>query len=895
MTRSTPALALALLLAGAPAFAQDAPAAAPHPTTGRANVVQETLDNGLEIIVEENHANPVVRVHAYMRIGSLYADEYLGSGLSHYMEHIVSGGSTRRKEKQADGTEVWVGRTEEENKKLLKAIGNNTNASTYFNFTQYYITTESSNVETAVDLISDYLQHCQFDPIEVTREQRVVQQELLRNLDNTARILNQTFSETMFKVHPVRVPVIGYQDCIQRITRDDMFRFYTKHYTPQNCVVAVVGAVDKDAVAAMLKQYFGGWKRKALAPYQIPQEPVQTAMRWVEKEHGSTKTCSVAMGVPTIDLRHPDLYKLDMLSNVLGISASARLPKKFEHDPSRKVQASGLVTGSWTPAFGAGRFMARFSADTAEHARQLVWELWDEMNRLKTELVSQEEIDRALKVLTKNFHMGRATVDDRAEELASNLAWLSDPFFNDTYLEKIRQVTPEQIREAARTYLRPERLNVVIVTPPGATKVAAEATETETTGLVKKVVLENGLTLLLKRLPDFGLVDVTATFNGGVIYETEQTNGLFLLMANTFWRGTKNRTFPQLMAELDSLGVDLSADSHNNVYMAQLRSLGSDLPAALDLFADVLQNGACDPVWIDQLKTILLQRVLPNLEVQADSICDKIVRNSLYSTHPYRMQRFGTPEAVASFTADQVRACYETFTRPNNCVLAIYGDIDVAATEALVRKAFGGWSKGEIPKSNVTDDPGPSAPQTVELTNEQVRTNYRLAWRAIPRQDDEDRWALSVLNSIIGSSGWLHHRLREGNADYVYAVHGAAYPGDGAGHYAIVTDFSPEDEEVVLKIIDGVVADAMAGKFTDEELELAKTMILCYDALGKADNKSVCSGNALSELYGEGWDSDVRYYAGLKKITREDVVRVANKVFSRPALRVLIRPAKEAE
>jgi zinc protease len=900
------ALAATLALCAIPAVAQDGPPApppveeaAPAPLDALAkvrdiypdNLLVETLPNGLQVVIEENHANPVARVHAYMRVGSIYEGEYLGSGLSHYMEHIVSGGSTRRQVEGPDGKPVWVGRTEEEQKALLKSIGRDSNASTYYNFTNYYITTKSEMVPVAVDLISDYLQNCQFDAKEVAREQRVVQQELMRNLDNPNRERSYLFSETMFKVHPARVPVIGYRDCIQRITREDMFRFYKQHYTPQNCVVAVVGDVDKEETLALITKAFGGWKRSPLEPYQIPQEPPQTRMRWAEREHGSTKTTLVAMGVPTIDLRHPDLYALDMLSNVLGISASARLPKVFEHDPKREVTASGLATSSWTPAFGAGRFGVYFSADTPAQARGLVWEIWTEMNRLKEELVTQEEIDRALKVLTKQFHQGKATVDDRAQELASSLAWLQDPLFNDTYLEKIRAVTPAQIREAARTYLIPERLNVAMIKPPAGEAAAAEAGPAgEGAGQVKKLVLPNGLTLLIKRVPGYGMVDVTAAFNGGVIYEDAETNGLFFLMGNTFWRGTESRPFPQLIQEMDELGMSLSAESHNNVYFVSMQSLASDLEPSFGIFSDVLLNAAVDATWVERLKQILLARVLPNQKVQADAICDEAVRGTLYSKHPYVRQRFGTAETVASFTPEQVRVAYETYTRPNNCVLAIYGDVDPAAVEALVTKQLGGWKKGEIPASQVVADPGISAPKTVEVANAQVRTNYRVAWRAPSRQEEEPRWALSVLNAIIGSSGWLHARLREGEADYVYAVHGAHYPGDGGGHYAIITDFQPKDEAAVVKIIDQVVADAMAGKFTDRELELAKSMISARQALGKKENANACQGDALSELYGQGWDADERFFAGIKQVTRQDVIDCAKAVFSRPAVRVLVRP-----
>ena len=128
MSRLAVLLPALLLLAVLPAFAgEDAPA---QDRAYPENMLVETLDNGLQVVIEERHSVPIVRVHAYMKIGSLYEGEYLGSGLSHYMEHIVSGGSTRREVVDASGEETWVGRTEDENKELLKSIGGNSNAST---------------------------------------------------------------------------------------------------------------------------------------------------------------------------------------------------------------------------------------------------------------------------------------------------------------------------------------------------------------------------------------------------------------------------------------------------------------------------------------------------------------------------------------------------------------------------------------------------------------------------------------------------------------------------------------------------------------------------------------------------------------------------------------------
>jgi zinc protease len=884
-------LALAVVTA-VPAAGADAPAC-----PGRVlpdNLLVETLDNGVQVVIEERHATPLVHVRALMRIGGLYEGEYLGCGLSHWMEHIVAGGSTRREEVAPDGTKRWVGRTEDENKDLFRAMGGNRNASTSHDFTNYFVTTRADMVETAIDVTADCLQHCQFDPVEVAREQRVVQQELLRNEDDPGRLRAQLFAETAFRVHPARVPVIGYVDAIQRVTREDMTRFYELHYTPQNCVVAITGDVDKREALELVRRHFGAWKRKPLAPYQIPDEPPQTGPRWVEKAHGATKTCLVMAGVPTIPLLHEDLHALDMASFVLGVSASARLPRKFEHDPKREVLASGVSSSNYTPQYGAGRFIVAFGADTPEHARQLVGEIWAEAVRLREELVTPEEMARARTSVESHHLQSRADLEDRAQTLAHDLAWLSDPLFSDRYLEALAKVTPEQVRDAARRWLRDDRLNVVIVTPPQPPAEATATAEREAEGEVKKVTLDNGLTLLVKRVPDFGMVDVVATFHGGVIHEDDATNGLFLLMSSTFWRGTKGRPFPDLLRTLDELGMDLSAESANNSWQVKMHATSKRFERAFDVMADVLREPAIDAAWVDQGKRQVLDRVLPNLAVNPTETMSRVLRETLYTEGPYRRQRFGTKETVASFDAAKVRALYDRYARPNNLVLAVYGDVDPAAVEAQVRRRFGDWARGEVPASFARDDKGPVEGRTVELKNRQIRTNYGLAWRAYSRQQEAERAGLAVMNAMFGGQGWLHARLREGKADYVYAVSSSPFPGDRAGHFQITTDFSPQDEAIVLGIIDGAVADMRAGKFTDKELAAAKDMMMCWEALQKASNADVVAGDAVSELFGQGYDHDAKWFARLKGVTREDVVRAANEVFSRPAVRVLIRPEATA-
>src|SRR5215467_7621335 len=201
---------------------------------GHAAVFHTTLDNGLTVLIEENHANPVVSVEVFVRTGSMYEQEYLGSGISHFFEHLIHGGTTST-------------RSAAESRRLLEAIGNNTNAYTTLDHTAYYINTTAEHWRTALELLADWMFHSRLTPAEFEREKGVVQRELEQDLDNPEQMLAQTAMETRFQVHPIRYPVIGYKELVQKVARDDLVTYYQRMYTPNNMLLVVVGDVQTAA------------------------------------------------------------------------------------------------------------------------------------------------------------------------------------------------------------------------------------------------------------------------------------------------------------------------------------------------------------------------------------------------------------------------------------------------------------------------------------------------------------------------------------------------------------------------------------------------------------------------------------------------------------------------
>src|SRR5215831_14591918 len=238
---------------------------------GHAEVFRATLDNGLTVLIEENHANPVVAVEVFVRTGSIYEQEYLGSGISHFFEHIIHGGTTST-------------RSEAESRRLVEAIGNNSNAYTTVDHTAYYINTTTEHWRTALELLADWMLYSSIAPEEFEREKGVVQRELEQDLDNPEQMLAQIAMETRFQVHPVRYPVIGYKELVQKVTRDDLVRYYQRMYTPNNLLLVVVGDVQTATALEHIRATFGIGLRRPLPAISLPDEPPQLGKRTAAKE-----------------------------------------------------------------------------------------------------------------------------------------------------------------------------------------------------------------------------------------------------------------------------------------------------------------------------------------------------------------------------------------------------------------------------------------------------------------------------------------------------------------------------------------------------------------------------------------------------------------------------------
>jgi len=269
-----------------------------------------TLENGLTLIIREDHSAPVVSAQAWCKAGSVDEGRWLGAGLSHVLEHMLFKGTTNRA----------AGRIDQE----VQDAGGYMNAYTSFDRTVYWINVPNTGGKVAIDILCDIMQNATIPEDELEKEKQVILREMDMNQDDPGQRSARRLFETAYTRSPYRFTIIGYPDIFNEVRREDIYSYYREKYAPNNVVFVVVGDFKAGEVEQQIRAAFASSKAKAMPPAVLPQEPKQVAARAVIEEAPiELSHFHFSWHIP--DLRHPDVPLLDVLATLLGSGRSSRL------------------------------------------------------------------------------------------------------------------------------------------------------------------------------------------------------------------------------------------------------------------------------------------------------------------------------------------------------------------------------------------------------------------------------------------------------------------------------------------------------------------------------------------------------------------------------------------
>lgn len=406
----------------------------------QADEIVSVLENGATVITKRV-PSPAVSVRGYVRTGGIYEGQWLGGGLSHLLEHLVAGGSSER-------------RTEAENRDLLQTLGNNSNAYTSEDHTAYFINTTPEHLDEAADLLTGWLFGALITPSEYAREYEVVQRELEKGKGEPDRAFYYVGAMNRYLVSPTRVPVIGYQEVIRGLSRDDVYNYYKLAYQPNNMVFSVAGDLPPATMLAAVQKYISGAAPGREFSHDIAAEPPVVAPRTVVSTFPKLGQAKLELAFPSVDLTEPDLYPLDLLATVLGQGESSLLVEELR-DKQQLVSTIGCSDA--TPSYVAGSFAVSMELDPAKIA-DATKAVLAQLDDVVKNGVAEGRVARAKVQMRANRLKSLQTAEDIASSLATDFLSTGDPHFSDRYVQEIEKITPEQLQAVAQKYFNRDQL-----------------------------------------------------------------------------------------------------------------------------------------------------------------------------------------------------------------------------------------------------------------------------------------------------------------------------------------------------------------------------------------------------------------------------------------------------
>jgi len=411
-----------------------------------ATPTRQVLSNGVVLISQEQRASDVVAVQLWLRVGG--RDEAPAElGRSHYLEHMLFKGTPTRPPGSIDAE--------------LEGLGGNSNAFTSYDFTHFDVVVPSSALRAAAELLADIAVNASFVPAELESEKKVVFEEMNLTEDDPERYLQRRVTEVAYQGHPYGRPILGTRELVRDLTRDTLNAYYKKRYVPANMVVVVVGAVTAAQARAVADETFGRLNgQEPPRPTVLPPKPVTPGTS--EDIRRPEQQAYLGLAWHAAPTGNTDIYAVDLLTYILGDGPSSRLNQVLR-------EQRGLVQTIEAQYFtrqlsGLVAVTARLDAKNLDAAEAAVREV---LRRVRDEGVTAAERERAIVTAESTYAFDIETAEGLARNYGeAETTWTLQAQVQ--YLDRLRRVTADQIRAAARTYLGDDNYVRVRFVPEGA-------------------------------------------------------------------------------------------------------------------------------------------------------------------------------------------------------------------------------------------------------------------------------------------------------------------------------------------------------------------------------------------------------------------------------------------
>ncbi len=847
------------------------------------------LDNGLTVVFEEQHAAKVAAFQVWVKAGS--ADEQEDqAGLAHLHEHMLFKGTERR----GPGEIAHA----------IEARGGEINAWTSFDQTVYHVVLASPFAEAGLDVLADAVRRSTFDAEELAREIEVVCEEIKRSEDSPSRRASKDLFTTAYQTHPYRRPVIGWEQSVKSFTREKVLEFYGQHYHPQNMVLAAAGDMTEKELRAWADKHLGGaWGAPREKQATRPREPKHAGRQDLVRDDDVREAyLNLAFAIPSVD--HDDTPTLDVLAMLTGQGDTSRLVLEVKRKRSlvNDVHAYAYTPrdpGLWTTSLTA-------PPEKVGPALSATIEVLADLTRHP---VTAEELATVKALIESEAVYQRETVQGVARKLGYYQAAVGGIEEEARYYQRVAALTPEHLLEVARKYFDFDRGVLTGLMPEGsgfdakqgwaliddararktgpfATKRKAKVdsppmqvtgrSRAESSPLVVEK-LPSGATVVVRPERAVPLVAMRAVFQGGLRYESADTNGLTTLLSRTLAKGTATMSAEDISHTMDDCAGALSGAGGRNSMSLRAELLSRHFERGFHVFAECLLEPAFHPAEVDRERLLLLQDIVTR-EDKPSGVAFDLFAKTLFQQHPYRLSALGEGPVVERLTPDDLRRYHAQHMDPSQLIYCVVGDVDVDRVLKLAHERFG-QSKGQAaPAPTVAPEPPLTAPKKRTRSLAKAQTHLVLGFIGA-RMTDPWRRALEVMSTVLsGQGGRLFVELRD-KRSMAYSVSSYSIEGVDPGYFAVYMGTSPEKVDAALEGIRHELERMKEERVSPAELERAQQHLVGTHEIGLQRNGARAAVMALDACYGLGAEKYRHYADEVWSVTRDDVKDVAERLF----------------
>lgn len=791
-------------------------------------VERRVLGNGLTVIHTPDKKAPVVSVQVWVKTGSIHEGQWLGCGLSHYLEHMLFKGTSLRSFAEISGQ--------------VQAMGGNINAYTTFNRTVYYIDAPTESFSQALALLADMIYDSRIDSEEAARERNVILREIeMGNDDPDRRMMQRVFGE-VFRKHPFGLPVIGERALFETISREELWTYYRERYAPNNLVLSIGGDVGEVDLFECIEQAFGQEPMRRLAPVWIPSEPAQLAQR-VCYESGNYQVArgSVAYRVP--GLHDADAPALDLLATVLGHGNSSLLWKRLRDDLE---WVHSIDASCWNPG-EQGMLWISYLCDNGRE-QDVAEEVTRLLETLDASTVSVESLRKAQKRAFVALVNSFKTASGMASRSACYEVVAGDIAYPKHYYARLAEQTPESVLAVAKHYCIPSgQTQVHLTAPSGIAKKSDSANAVGQLPDFEQHTLANGIRVLLQPTDGLPKVHLRAVMLGGPLYEEEQEKGASALLSTMLARDTQRLSAYAVAQEIESVGGTFHEFAGNNTFGLSLEVLQEDIPLAVRLLSEAIREPRFLP------KTFALERdgQIAHIREMMDDMVEFArtrLRQRFFGSHPYATDALGTPESLAALDLNSLQVLYQRLVVPGNLILSISGRFESSAMLEALSEAFGSLEGGAFTRHN----PGFTAPSSVGKYLEHFEGEQTVVQCAFPDVGicSDSYYTGEVLDELLsGMASRLFEQVRErrGLAYYVYAMR---MLGLDCGMFTLCAGTTYAQHEEVLALMHEELSRIRTSGVSEAELARCRMRLTSQKHIQQQSPSARTMNAALNLAYG---------------------------------------------